>query len=86
MTKKIYVKIVKKIFAVMRHLIYKEMRGIIRSRPITKDKPAYVTKNETREILHSLDVQQIRENVYSLLLNPKQSSQNNDNLIDTTAP
>jgi hypothetical protein len=37
MTKKVYVRIVKKIFAVMRHLIYKEIRAIVRSRPINKD-------------------------------------------------
>jgi len=43
-----------------------------------------VTKNETREILHNLDVQQIREQVFGLLLTPGKAG--GSNLIDTMAP
>lgn len=87
MTKQTYTRVVKKIFAVMRHLIYKEIRAIVRSRPISKDSPMqYVTKNETREILHNLNVQQIREQVFGLLLTPGKASEGESNLIDTMAP
>jgi hypothetical protein len=52
-------KILKKIFAAIRHVIYKEIRSIVRNRPDT-----YLTKNEMKDILLNLDVQTIRAKVF----------------------
>lgn len=51
LTKDKYLAMLKKIFAAIRHVIYKEIRGIVRSR---QDK--YITKNEMKDILMNMDV------------------------------
>lgn len=48
-----------KMFAAIRHMIYKEIRAIVRSRA-----DHYITKNEMKEILNNLDVQTIRAKVF----------------------
>jgi hypothetical protein len=62
MTKKLYVIIVKKIFAVLRFQIYKAIRAIVRGRQGS----AYLTKNEVRDVLGSLDMREIRTQVFKL--------------------
>jgi hypothetical protein len=52
LSKKTYLNVVAKIFAVVRFKVYKEIRILVRNR----DK-RYVTKNETKAILESLDIQ-----------------------------
>ena len=65
MTKKVYVQITQKIFAVIRYQIYTQIRTIIRSRPAgTTDK--YITKNELKDILGSLDTLKVRRDVFNL--------------------
>ncbi len=51
LTKEVYLKILKKVFAGIRHHLYKEIRAIVRPR-----EEKYLTKNEMKEILHNLDV------------------------------
>jgi hypothetical protein len=51
----------KKIFAAIRHVIYKEIRVIVRSRS-----EKYITKNEMKDILMNMDVQAIRGKVFSM--------------------
>ncbi|CDW76168.1 UNKNOWN [Stylonychia lemnae] len=61
LTKEVYMKILKKVFATIRHRVYKQIRDIVRPRP---DK--YITKNELKDILHNLDFQNIRARVYTM--------------------
>ena len=51
LTKKTYLNVIAKIFSVVRFKIYKEIRSLVRSR-----EQKYITKNETRAILESLDI------------------------------
>jgi hypothetical protein len=64
-------KILKKIFAAIRHVIYKEIRGIVRNRP-----EKYITKNEMKDILHNMDVQTIRTKVFQMYGLPQPSPKN----------
>ena len=50
LTKEVYIQILKKVFAGIRHTIYKEIRGIIRPR-----EEKYLTKNEVKDMLHRLN-------------------------------
>ena len=61
LTKDLYLKVLKKIFATIRHLIYKEIRDIVKER-----KEKYITKNEMKSILHNMDMQMIRTKVFHL--------------------
>ena len=62
LNKKIYVCIIRKIFAVLRHLIYKEIRSIVRGR----QSPAYLTKTEAKDVLSKLDMREVRTKVFAL--------------------
>ena len=75
LTKRTYVLVVKKIFAVMRHLLYCEIRKIQRARgsktalsssAVSGTSNHYLTKNELRKILEELDIATIRRQVFSL--------------------
>ena len=75
LTKRVYILVVKKVFAVMRHHLYKEVRQILRSRVNDKTVSSlqasgtsnnYLTKNELRRILEEIDIGSIRQNVFSL--------------------
>ena len=68
LTKEVYIKILKKIFAAIRHTVYKEIRGIVRSRD-----EKYLTKNEMKDILHNMDVQSVRAKVFQLYGLPEPS-------------
>ena len=59
LTKEIYLAMLKKIFAAIRHAIYKRIRDIVRARS-----EKYITKNEMKDILMGLDVQTIRARVF----------------------
>ena len=59
LTKEVYLKILRKIFAGIRHVIYKEIRNIVRNRP-----ERYLTKNEMKDILMHMDVQTIRARTF----------------------
>jgi hypothetical protein len=61
LTKKVYLQVVAKIFAVVRHKIYIGVRQLVR----TRDR-AYITKNETQTILEGLDIRKIRQDVFRL--------------------
>ena len=61
LTKKTYLNVVAKIFAVVRFQVYKEIRNLVRNR-----EKRYVTKNETKAILESLNILQIRMDVFRL--------------------
>lgn len=71
LTKRTYVLIIKKIFAVLRHMLYKEIRKILRSRSnktalsasvnVSGTNANYLTKNELRRILEEIDVGGIRQ-------------------------
>ena len=56
-----YLAVIGKIFAVVRHKVYSAIRNLVRAR-----ERAYLTKNETQAILEGLDVQQIRQDVFRL--------------------
>ena len=87
LTKNLYVKIVKKIFAVMRHLLYKEIRKVLRARTnktalsaqisVSGTNKNYLTKNELRKILEEIDIGGIRKQVFALygLEDEKESEQ-----------
>ena len=47
LSKKVYSRVIGKIFAMLRHLLYKEVRRIVRGREDPKA-GTYLTKNETR--------------------------------------
>ena len=75
LTKRTYVLVVKKIFAVMRHLLYREIRKIQRARgsktalsssAVSGTSNHYLTKNELRKILEELDIATIRRQVFNL--------------------
>lgn len=64
-TKRVYVLVVKKIFAVLRHVMYKEIRKLIRARgnqtalnqsSASGASGSYLTKNELRRILEEIDI------------------------------
>ena len=59
-----YLIVTLKIFAVVRHQLYIQIRSLVRSHSTHTEK--YVTKNEMKEILGSLDVRKIREDVFDL--------------------
>jgi len=61
LTKKVYLSVVAKIFAVIRHKIYCAIRALVRQR-----EKAYITKNETQTILEGLDIKKIRQDVFRL--------------------
>jgi len=68
--------VVKKVFAVMRHTLYKEIRKVIRARgnqtalsqsaASTGASSNYMTKNELRRILEEIDIGQIRQDVFAM--------------------
>lgn len=64
LTKKVYVSVTNKIFAVIRHLVYCQIRTIIRSRKNSTDR--YITKNEMKDVLASLDTVKMRQDVFAL--------------------
>ena len=74
LTKKTYLLIIKKVFAIMRHLLYKNVRQVIRNRGSktalsttnSEYQTPYLTKNEVRKILEEMDIQQIRQQVFQL--------------------
>ena len=68
LTKEVYLKMLNKIFAAVRHILYKEIRAIVRSR-----KDHYLTKNEMKDILNSMDVQTLRAKVFNLYGMPEPS-------------
>jgi hypothetical protein len=68
LTKEVYLMMLKKIFAAIRHVIYKEIRQIVRSRA-----NHYITKNEMKDILASMDVQTIRARVFNMYGLPEPS-------------
>jgi hypothetical protein len=61
LTKEKYLKMLKKIFAAIRHTLYKQIRAIIRSRANRQ-----LTKNELKDLLMNLDVQSIRGKVFEM--------------------
>ena len=71
LTKEVFLQMLKKINAATRHIIYKEIRGIVRGR-----KDPYLTKNEMKDILHNMDVQTIRGKVFQLYGLPEPSPRN----------
>jgi hypothetical protein len=68
LTKDTYLRILKKIFAAIRHVIYKEIRNIVRNR-----QEKYMTKNEMKDILMNMDVQTIRARVFQIYGLPEPS-------------
>ena len=61
----------KKIFAAIRHVVYKEIRHIVRART-----DHYITKNEMKDILANMDVQTIRAKVFEMFGLPEPSPRN----------
>jgi hypothetical protein len=57
--------VLQKIFASIRHLIYKEIRQIVRHRSSSYTEK-YITKNEMKDLLSKLDVRSIRVAVFEL--------------------
>jgi hypothetical protein len=57
--------VLQKIFAAIRHLIYKEIRQIVRHRSSSSTEK-YITKNEMKDLLSKLDVRSIRVAVFEL--------------------
>lgn len=68
LTKEVYLSILKKVFATIRYRIYKQIRDIIRPR-----EQKYLTKNELKDILHNLNVQEIRAKAFQLYGLPEPS-------------
>ena len=68
LTKEVYLLMLKKIFAAIRHVIYKQIRELVRGRP-----EKYITKNEMKDILMNMDVQTIRAKVFQLYGLPEPS-------------
>eukprot|EP00347_Sterkiella_histriomuscorum_P015111 403358280 len=68
LTKEVYLKILAKVFASIRHIIYKQIRTIVRARD-----EKYLTKNEMKDILHNLDTQSIRNRVFEIYGLPEPS-------------
>ena len=68
LTKEVYLSMLKKIFAAIRHVIYKQIRELVRGRP-----EKYITKNEMKDILMNMDVQTIRAKVFQLYGLPEPS-------------
>ena len=66
LTKKVYILVVKKIFAVFRYILYKEIRKIQRERrnlspsPTNSAQKYYITKNEVKKILEEINTAEIR--------------------------
>ena len=72
LTKKVYIQLTAKLFAGIRYQVYCAIRQLVRTQP---DPRKYITKNQMKDILQSLDTAEIRRNCFELFALPADTTE-----------